>query len=307
MNTAHLLPIMTHNRYQVLQGREGQMLPHPTNVPTSNDFQLSRSDFVNATVDNKLTCLFDELCCVRNEQLVCNKGLAVLEKALSGMEHTLNQVIQITNKQTDFIKTLAYQSIDAEARSRRNNLIFRGISENAGENCFQIIRDFLANNLDIDSKHTYLARAHRLGRRDPMLQVQKRPIIVNFRDFGDTEWIMGNANMLRGTGMSVDFDFPKEIQEARSRLWPKYKQMKAQTPHARIKLAYPAKILKDGRFVHDELPEWSKFTGANRLTQIEKMDDRSSFGQSAYTDLTNTEGFKVSNAPSHAVQSTQPR
>ena len=150
------------------------------------------------------------------------------------MEEKLGQVVQVTNAQTDLLKSLDYRSIDIEPRSRRNNMILRGISENRGENCFQLVRDFITNHLDLDSSNMYIARAHRLGRPDPRRQSQRRPIIVKFRDFCDTESIKKSVTLLRGTGFSIDYDFPKEIQQARSHLWPMYKELKRNEPNAKI-------------------------------------------------------------------------
>ena len=120
----------------------------------------------------------------------------------------------MTNSQSEFIKTLAYRSIDIEARSRRKKLIFRGLSENRCENCFQLIRDFLANHLDVDPNRMYIARAHRLDKIDSRKNTQRRPIIVHFRAFCDIEDSMSKATMLKGSGLSLDFDYPKEIQDA---------------------------------------------------------------------------------------------
>jgi len=115
----------------------------------------------------------------------------------------------------------------------------------------------------------YIARAHRLGRMQRNNQYQSRPIIVNFRDYCDIESIMGSARMLRGKPFSIDHDFPKEIQEARSRLWPMFKQIRRDAPDARVVLAYPAKIIKNGQIVRDELPNWQKYISVNRISQSE--------------------------------------
>ena len=88
------------------------------------------------------------------------------------------------------LKMLAYKSIDLEARSRRNNTIIKGIAEHYGENCFEIVRGFLGRNLGIDPATIYISRAHRLGVRFRDRHHIRRPIIVNFRDFGDMEHIM---------------------------------------------------------------------------------------------------------------------
>ena len=164
----------------------------------------NRNQFISCTTDQNLTSIFDELCCMKGEQIKCSHGFKRIEQSLGGMSRTMDQVVQAVNSSTDFIKTLAYKSIDIEARARRNNIIIRGIAENRGENCFQLIRDFISNHLDLDPTNMNITRAHRLGRINPNRGHQSRPIIANFRDFCDIEMIMSNARMLRGKPFSID-------------------------------------------------------------------------------------------------------
>ena len=86
----------------------------------------------------------------------------------------------------DRLKLLEYRSIDLEARSRRKNILFKGIPENRRENCFEVVRNVIQDNLNID-RDMYLERAHRLGRFD---NNKTQPIIVAFRDFCDVEDIL---------------------------------------------------------------------------------------------------------------------
>ena len=129
----------------------------------------------------------------------------------------------------------------------------------------------MKNNLDIDSRQIYITRAHRLGRRNMSNSNKNRPIIANFRDYGTVELIMGNVRRLRNTSFSVDYDFPREIQEARSRLWPKYKTLKQQNPKSKVHIVYPAKLIQDGTVIQDEMPEWGKYIGANRLANVDNI------------------------------------
>ena len=222
--------------------------------------------------------MFNELRLIRNEQIKCSNGLGMFERSLTNMDKKLEKVIEVQNAQSDFLQSLAYRSIDVEARSRSNNLIFRGIAENRGEKCFQLIRDVLENHLDIDADRIYISRAHRLGRPNPKNHSQIRPIIANFRDFCDTEHIMRNVYSLKGTKLSIDYDFPKEIQEARHRLWATLKKLKHDFPGDRIQIVYPAKLIRNGHLVKDELPEWTRYTQLNRLDQIEKIGETRNFG-----------------------------
>ena len=81
------------------------------------------------------------------------------------MNEKLGQVVDATNTNTFVLKTLAYKSIDLEARSRRNNLIFWGFVKIPNENSFAIIRGCIANKLDLDPQNMYITLAHRPGPR----------------------------------------------------------------------------------------------------------------------------------------------
>ena len=139
-----------------------------------------------------------------------NKGMIDFRKEFRYVNEKLGQVIQVTNKNTSMLKTLAYKSIDQEARSRRNNLVFWGISKNYGENCFQIIHDFIRQHLDLDSGKMYLARANRLWPRKVGSRNPHRPIIVNFRDFCDTDMVMNRAHLLKILHLLLDTIFRRK-------------------------------------------------------------------------------------------------
>ena len=268
MDSALFTGIPVQNRFNMLATRENvsDAAGHKATTPS-----VSRDDFESSTMDNKLIHMFDELRFIRQEQVNSSLAINSFHRQMNTVNEKLNKVIHVTNTQTDIMKTLAYKSVDMEARSRRNNLIFRGFIENAGENCAYIIRDFLQNRLEIDSRQLYIARCHRLGRLIPHKTFQNRPIIVNFRDFGDTELVMSKVRMLKGSQFSVDYDFPREIQEARGRLWPRLKETRRDNPRSRVQIVYPAKLLLDGRVVCDALPDWNKYIGANRISVVNEM------------------------------------
>ena len=51
------------------------------------------------------------------------------QQGFKRLTERLGQVIQVTNSNTNLLETLAYKSIDHAVRSRRNNLIFWGLSK----------------------------------------------------------------------------------------------------------------------------------------------------------------------------------
>ena len=165
----------------------------------------------------------------------------------------------------DKINVLGYRSLDLEARSRRKNLIFRGLFEFRDENCVDRIYEFLYDMFGIAAERVVIERAHRLG---PWKRaVRKRPIIVAFRDYSSTELILNEAFQLRGTRFSIDKDYPAEIAKARRLLWNRYKQLKI-TSRETVKMVYPAKIIVGRKVVEDAFPGWNSILKSERVEPV---------------------------------------
>lgn len=122
--------------------------------------------------------------------------------------------------------------MDLEARRRRNNLIFGGITETKNEDCCIVISDFLKDHLDIEPCPP-ISRAHRLGRYK---HGSTRPIIVHFINSQHTELVISSANKLKNTSFNINRDFPKEIADARRVLWPEYKKLRQDYSDSKISI-----------------------------------------------------------------------
>ena len=118
------------------------------------------------------------------------------EGRVSSIQTNLDSILNLNSKvskietvlksQHDRLKLLEYRSLDIEASSMRRNLLIKGIPEDRIENCFDLARHFISNELKID-RDMYMERAHRIGR----LNLNKfHPIIVAFRYFFDVEEIV---------------------------------------------------------------------------------------------------------------------
>ena len=69
-----------------------------------------------------------------------------------------------------------------------------------------------------------IERAHRLGeKRD---DGKPRPIVAKFLRYQDKEYIRKSAYLLKGTKIGIAEQFPKEIAEARKKLYPVMKKSK---------------------------------------------------------------------------------
>ena len=140
--------------------------------------------------------------------------------------------------------------IDQEARGRRNNLILFGIQEKEGgeEDCVSRVADLLKEVGGLTN--VTIQRCHRLGRKKEG-QTRARPIIFNVMDFNDKVRILRiKKHMPRGVGVAEDF--PWEIRKAREILIPELKREKDKGEM--VYLAYPAKLIIDGRIVKEVDP-----------------------------------------------------
>ena len=110
---------MTRDGYQMAGKRRGQ------NTGQSENEQ--RSVFMLSNGDDKLNIIFDELVNLRTNQEITHQGMLSFQNSFRYLDENMRNTMEATNRNTDIIKTLAYKSIDQEARSRRNNLLFWGI------------------------------------------------------------------------------------------------------------------------------------------------------------------------------------
>ena len=147
-------------------------------------------------------------------------------------------------------RKLKWMAIEAEARSRRNNLLFFGIPEAADEDCTVKILDFVKQKLDI-KEPVVIQRAHRLGAPKQRTNIgnkseRPRPIIVNFLDFRQRELVRSQRVKL-DSSFGVGEDQLKSIRLAKATLVPEMMEMKKSKKRAAI--IWPAKLLVDGQIV----------------------------------------------------------
>ncbi|MES9882921.1 MAG: hypothetical protein ABW185_18795 [Sedimenticola sp.] len=223
-----------------------QMLSDPT-TPTVSTMPLS--NFKSMSVDEKLDVIFTSV-----------QAMNIVHNKVSDLERNVLTNTRDLDKTTDRVKVLEYKSIDLEARSRRNNLLFRGIPETANEDSLSVIRDFLSTQLQL-TPDIPIHRAHRLGRMqynrgERGFRPRHRPIIVALRDYQDVELILSNTRNLTGTAFGINRDYPPEIVNARKDLYPMLKRYRAEKPDSRVTIQFPARLLIDKTVIVDMFPDW---------------------------------------------------
>ena len=209
------------------------------------------------TTDDKLSVLFTKS---NSQSAFISKLDEKIDKCLQISENVNNMRTCIDDHESRIL-LLEYKSLDLEARSRRKNLLFVGFREERDENCINKISNFIKDKLEIMAD-VCIDRAHRLGRYK---HGSNRPIIVAFRDFTDTQSILSSANKLKDTSYSINRDFPQETVSARKSLWGNYKHLKQKNLDKRVNMAYPAKIIMNGRVICDAFPHWDTIMKGQRV------------------------------------------
>lgn len=218
---------------------------------------MDLSHFKSQSVNEKLDILFVK----SNTQ---TQAVSSIESKLDHCLQLHDKVVHLEqniNSHESRLLLLEYKSIDLEARSRRKNLLFSGFPEARDENCAEKLSNFFLQHLQINNP-VVIDRAHRLG---AFKHGYNRPIIAAFRDFSDTQLVLGNANKLRNTSYSINRDFPQEITNARKRMWQEFKSLRQQNPHSRVNLVYPAKIVMNGQVIRNAFPRWDAVMQGNRV------------------------------------------
>lgn len=112
---------------------------------------VSKEGFKTLSTDDKLVTMID--------MLTLTHSLATCVSNIEQHVHILLSHGEIINNR---LKVLENKSIDVEARSRSQNMIFRGLQEVLQfENCENRIKTFFNETLEIDTCDTCIQKTHR--------------------------------------------------------------------------------------------------------------------------------------------------
>ncbi len=114
--------------------------------------------------DEKITHILTAVSNIEHMQSDMNRSIHCFESSMKSVCGRLDSVVSRVDVHSKLLKLIAYKSIDSEARSRRNNILFRGFVERVNEDCREVIASFLDVKIRLDSPNIPIARAHRLGR-----------------------------------------------------------------------------------------------------------------------------------------------
>lgn len=235
-----------------------ELVSSPDNASMSED---KVGELTQAQLMEGLSLLLDQ----KLANLATKEDVSVLTKrveALKSENDTLREEIAVLKRKEQLIEN---RLVDLEARSRRNNLIFRGmkVSGNTNDYC-QLVRRFCNDLLGTDDK-LYVNRAHPLGR-------DRSTIIAHLPDDRDINYIMSKVQLLRNTGFVVHRDYPAEIRERRAKLAKVRAEVERVTGRRRMPLTYDHLTVEGCRFTWQGKLRAGAADGAERLQELVGQD-----------------------------------
>ena len=191
---------------------------------------------MNAKLD-KFLGLFSEMEDLKTRLTVFESENKSLKGALKFTNEDLEErktistsIGAITNKNTEDIKSLERNflslkrcNIELEAYTRRENIKIFNIEENEGENGNNILREKMKTPKE-DEEGICFERIHCM--KPGKSSSKPRPIIVKFGYYQYKEFVWSFVKNLKGTNLGIANDFPREIEEIQSKLYPVLKKAK---------------------------------------------------------------------------------
>ena len=125
--------LTTQNRFDIDDGRGNGWVVEGTRGKRKkiSTGSINSECFSQLTQTEQLTCLFnilnrnyDKINDIEHNQKKCLSDITITQERVYEVNKRLDRTEKIIDMQTRKLKILSYKSIDLEARSRRNNVIF---------------------------------------------------------------------------------------------------------------------------------------------------------------------------------------
>ena len=171
------------------------------------------------------------VCKVEDDIAATNTRLDEVIKRLDSSDSRINLMTAQLQMSDTKQKSLEHEIVQLKSHSMKKNIIFnidastfQTAREIKGENCYGIIRHFLAQQMSApDIGRMFISAAHRIG---PFRYGKTRPILAQFPIASEIEMIMKNSNRLRNTNHFISRQMPPEIKERHQFVYPTYKEAK---------------------------------------------------------------------------------
>ena len=163
-------------------------------------------------------------------------------------------------KLTEKNEELSEQILDLRCRSMKYNLIFTGICEEKHENTEKVLRNFLAEQLEIEFNIEFTS-VHRFGKQN---RKNSRPIVAKFVYEQDLHCVLKCVKKLKEKPYQINRQFPEEIEQARKSLYPIMKECRKNGD--KVKLVRDILYINGKPYIPEDEDEASGSTTPDRRT-----------------------------------------
>ncbi|XP_039296274.1 choline transporter-like 1 [Nilaparvata lugens] len=179
---------------------------------------------------NQLMVSFSEILDSKLSNVASKEDMKELSDKVSALERENSQLKEKLIRMEKVCEKTELKLIDLESRSRRNNLIFKGIQSIQGVDCATKVKNFCSNILGI-SEEIFVNRAHFLGKGT-------ETVIAHFPKDEDIHKIFGNVKKLKNTNIVVHRDYASEVRVKRSKLLALKKELSRLVPEVDVRLGF---------------------------------------------------------------------
>lgn len=167
---------------------------------------------------------------------------------------------------------------DLQCRSMKNNLVFTGLREQYNENTEDKVKEFIWNELGIQSNIEF-GNVHRFKKR---ISGRNRPIVARFIYFADRQAVMERGYLLRGTQFGISEQFPATVEERRKPLYSVMKRYRSKG--CSVKLVRD-KMYVNGKLFNGSTEEFDEELGFQESQQTESRLNRGSYRDAVQAPL----------------------
>ena len=191
----HIPPQSSHNWVQELCQKFDRLEAKLNKLDSIESSVLLIGQRVN-NLEEEFNAKFDNL--ERSVSFVSEKYDELMEQnksfstQLSSLSAKIDTIDNDSMPANDKVNVLFDRVVDLQARSMRENLIFKGHPESDGEDCEVIISNFLTTEMGI-LEDMPIVRAHRIGRRDSRLSQQPKVQRTGTEHVGQAENVIEGA------------------------------------------------------------------------------------------------------------------
>ena len=192
---------------------------------------------VSSRIDDVIRDVQDLKSCSNFQENLYDEKVRACDERIANIEDKIKQLSGNLNASCNdslLLKQIKDKVVDPENRSRRNNLRIDGIRDAENESWKDTevkLKNFVKNELKLDSNKIEIQRAHRVGKFD---HHSTRCIVAKLLNWKDKESIATAVRKYKPVGVFINDDYAEETIKKRKELLPLMKKAREEGKYAVI-------------------------------------------------------------------------